>query len=127
MAAQPVLTFQDGKLNVPEQLQRDWKLSEGSELRVTYARFGKILLEPTKYQSGQWEAAISDWRSLKGSLPDLSTPEWEAEATERKERAAANLERLRLSPNAGTTEIKQAEREWELADDELDFGPFPQR
>ncbi len=127
MSAQPLLTFHDGKLDVPEQLQQDWKLSEGTELRVTYARFGKILLESTKYQSGQWESAISDWRALEGAVPDLRTAEWEAEAAERKERATATLERLRRSHSVGTTEMRQAEREWELADDELDFGPFPQR
>jgi hypothetical protein len=127
MAALPVLTFHDGKLDVPQQLQDDWKLHEGSELRVTYSRFGKILLEPMVYDSTEWTSAIADWRSLEGSLPDLRTPEWEAEARERKDRATANLQRVHSSPDTTTTEFRQAEREWELADDELDFGPFPQR
>jgi hypothetical protein len=127
MAAQPVLRFHDGKLEVPQQLQEDWKLREGSELRVTYARFGKILLEPSDDDSTQETSAITGWRLLGGILPDLRTAEWEAEATERKERATANLHRLQRSPDANATELKQAEREWELADDELDFGPFSNR
>ncbi len=127
MATQPVLTFHDGKFDIPKQLQEDLKLREGSELRVTYSRFGMLLLAPTEKDSDRWHSAISDWRSLEGILPDLRTAAWEAEAIERKARATANLEKLLQSPDTGTTELRQAEREWELADDELDFGPFPAR
>ncbi len=127
MATVPVLTFHNGKLDVPQELQRDWKLDEGSELRVVSSSPSLILLEPAEKIPPNVEGAITSWRSLGGMLPDLRTPEWEVEAVERKARATENLERLYKSPDASTTELRQAEREWELADDELDFGPFPKR
>jgi hypothetical protein len=42
----------------------------------------------------------------------------------RKRKAQEELDRVYASGNAGATAMKAAEREWELADDELDFGPF---
>lgn len=127
MATNPVLRFHDGKLDVPEELQRDWKLHEGSELRVVSCSGELIVLESGGDLPGKVAGAIKDWRSLEGVLPDRRTAELETQAAARKQRAADRLEHLRQSGNAGATELKQAEREWELADDELDFGPFTQR
>jgi transposase-like protein len=53
------------------------------------------------------------------------TPEWQARAEARKQMAQDELDRVYASKIASATEIKNANREWELADDELDFGPFP--
>jgi hypothetical protein len=125
MATVPVLTFHDGKLDVPKKLQQDWKLDEGSELRVVSSSPSLILLEPAEKKSTDANGAMAAWRSLRGILPDRRTPEWEAEALARKARATENREKLYNSPDASTTELRRAEREWELADDELDFGPFP--
>jgi hypothetical protein len=69
---------------------------------------------------------ITGWRDLQGIIPDRRTPEWESEAIARKQRAQENLDRVYASLDSGATDIKQAQREWELADDELDFGPFSQ-
>ncbi len=71
-----------------------------------------------------------EWRKfedLRRSLPPARerTPEWEACVEARKQRAQAELDRLYASKTASSTEIKNAEREWEFADDELDGGPFP--
>jgi hypothetical protein len=127
MATNPVLKFHDGKLDVPEELQRDWKLHEGSELRVVSSSAELIVLESAGDLPGRIAAAIKHWRSLEGILPDLRTPEWEAQAVARKQHAADSLKLLYESGNAGATELKQAERKWELADDELDFGPITHR
>jgi hypothetical protein len=127
MATNPVLRFHDGKLDVPEELQRDWKLHEGSELRVVSSSGELIVLEAGGDLPGKVAGAIKDWRSLEGVLPDRRTAELEAQAAARKQCAADRLEVLHQSGDAGATELKQAEREWELADDELDFGPFTQR
>lgn len=124
MAPMATLTFRDGKIEVPEELQRAWKLHDGSALHVVSSTPARILLE-TDEQSEL--GAITSWRSLKGSLPDLSTPQWREEAESRKANAAAAKERVYADPNPSATDIKRAEREWERADDELDFGPFPQR
>jgi hypothetical protein len=121
MATNPVLRFHNGKLDVPEELQRDWKLHEGSELRVVSSSAELIVL---KSAGDLPKETVGRWRSLEGILPDRRTPEWEAQAVARKQRAADRLELLYKSGSAGATELKQAEREWELADDELDFGPF---
>jgi len=64
---------------------------------------------------------------LRGCLKDRHTPESVAKAEARKQLATENLERLYASKVASTTEIRAAEREWELADDELDSGPFPEQ
>jgi len=127
MSTVPVLTFHDGKLDVPQELQRDWKLDEGSELRVVSSSPSLILLEPNEKKPVNMEGAIASWRSLKGILPDRRTPEWEAAAIARKAQASENFKQLYKSPDTSTTELRRAEREWELADDELDFGPFPKR
>jgi hypothetical protein len=127
MATNPVLKFHDGKLDVPEELQRDWKLREGSELRVVSSSAELIVLESAGDLPGRIATAITHWRSLEEILPDRRTSEWEAQAVARKQRAAESLELLHKSGNAGATELKQAEREWELADDELDFGPLTHR
>lgn len=127
MSTNPVLRFHDGKLDVPEELQRDWKLHEGSELRVVSSSAELIVLESSGDMQARIAAAIAHWRSLEGILPDLRTPEWEAQAVARKQQAADSLELLYQSGDAGATELKQAERKWELADDELDFGPFTHR
>jgi hypothetical protein len=71
-----------------------------------------------------------EWRKfedLRRSLPPARerAPEWEARAEDRKQRVQAELDRLYASKTASSTEIKNAEREWEFADDELDGGPFP--
>ncbi len=118
------LTFHNGKLEVPEELQHGWQLREGSELRVVSSRPGQIVLE---LFSAAVAEATAAWDSLGGSVPDLRTPEWQAQATARKDRAAKRLEELYASKAATNTELRQAEREWEFADDDLDFGPFPQR
>ncbi len=76
MATNPVLRFHDGKLDVPEELQRDWKLHEGSELRVVSCSGELIVLESGGDLPGKVAAAIKDWRSLEGVLPDRSTAEW---------------------------------------------------
>ena len=124
MAAHPVLTFHNGRLDVPEELQRDWKLGEGSELRVlSSSSHALILLAPPECDSVKQYPTITTLQAL----PDLRTPEWEAKATARKEQAAKNLDLLYGSGTATTTELRSAEREWELADDELDFGPFRER
>ena len=127
MSTNPVLKFHDGKLIVPEELQRDWKLHEGSELRVVSSSAELIVLESAGDLLGRIAAAITHWRSLEGILPDLRTPEWEAQALARKQHAKDSLDVISKSGNAGATELKKAERKWELGDEELDFGPFTQR
>lgn len=121
------LTFHDGKLEVPEELQRNWKLAEGSQLQVIDASPARILLHATTWPPVSSNDAIAGWRSLGGILPDLRTPETHARAVLRKEQATKHLEDVYASPLSATTAIRAAEREWELADDELDFGPFPER
>ena len=124
MAPIAVLTFHDGKIEIPDELQRAWKLREGSELRVVSSTPARILLETNEQAQ---ERAVADWQSLEGCLPDLRTPEWQAQAQARKDVAREELDRVYRSPDSSATDIKRAEREWELADDELDFGPLAQR
>lgn len=122
MAAHPIVTFHDGKLEVPEELQRELKLHEGSQLRVVAVSGESVTLqtEPAPPAASAWD----NWTKLRGMLASEWTPEAYAAAVERKRLAQENLDRVYASGTAGATEIKAAEREWELADDELDFGPF---
>jgi hypothetical protein len=66
------------------------------------------------------------FEEFRRSLPPTRerTPEWEARAEARKQRAQDELDRLYASKTASTSEIRSAERERGFADDELDFGPF---
>ena len=74
MATNPVLTFHDGKLDVPEELQRDWKLDEGSELRVVSSSPSLILLEPSGKKPSDVNAAMAAWRLLRGKIPFGDSP-----------------------------------------------------
>jgi hypothetical protein len=66
---------------------------------------------------------LAGMKSLPSTLEP--TPEWRARAEARKQRAQDELDRLYASKTASSTEIKQANKEWEFADDDLDFGPYP--
>lgn len=126
MAAQPVLTFHDGRLDIPKELQADLDLREGSKLRVVSCSPGHLTLAVADCSCPDVGQMMKLLDSLRGILPDRRTPEWDAAAVDRKEKAAKELDRLHASGAATGTELKHAEREWELADDELDFGPFAQ-
>ncbi len=126
MATQAVLTFHDGRLDVPKQLQADLNLHEGSELRVVSSSPAHVLLEFAQTPKPDLPKVIELLHSLRHSVADRRTAEWEAAASARKECASRELDRLYASGTATPAELLHAEREWELADDELDFGPFPQ-
>lgn len=68
MAAHPVLRFHNGRLDVPEQLQRDWKLQEGSELRILSSSPDHILLECSKQAAPDFATTMALLDSLRGSL-----------------------------------------------------------
>ena len=68
MAAHPIVTFHDGKLEVPEELQRELKLHEGSQLRVVAVSGESVTLqtEPAEPKA----KTFGDWRRLEGLLAD---------------------------------------------------------
>ncbi len=125
MATQPVLTLHDGRLEIPERLQAELNLHEGSELHVVSCLPGQLTLAISKSSMPTAERTTMILDSLQGMLPNRRTPEWEAEASTRKALAKKRLDLLGASGAVSATELKQAEREWELADDEFDFGPLP--
>ncbi len=129
MAMHPVLTLRDGKLEIPENMQRDLHLSEGSELKVVTSKPGLIVLESQRSIEAMGAIARMDalFEQMRANNPDRRTPEWKAAAIARRQAASDALERLYQSGTATTNELGQAEREWEFADDELDFGPFRER
>lgn len=127
MSASPTFTVHEHSLESDEDLRETLHLSVGTKLIVLSSGPDQIVLQrqlSPEVRTKKLENAMSAIERLRGILPDHRTPEWLAEATERKRLATEHLEKLYASTGATTTELKQAERAWELADDELDFGPF---
>ena len=123
MATNPIFTYDHGNLVVPEELRGSEFLKEGSTLELV-SRQGCLVLQPVNgtRRKRSREEVMAAWDSLAGMRPDTRTPEQQAEASARKKRAAANLDKLYSSKTATAIELKAAEREWEFADDALDFG-----
>lgn len=67
MATNAYLTYHDGKLEVPEELRKELRLTEGTRLRVV-ASGGQIVLDADKTLA---EPPSVDWRSLRGALADV--------------------------------------------------------
>ncbi len=66
MAASAYLTYHDGKLEVPEELQRRWQLQEGDCLQVSPAT-GKVS-SLLSYLTRNPKAI--DWKVFEGILAD---------------------------------------------------------
>jgi hypothetical protein len=115
MAANPIAVVHDGMVEIPIELKYDPRFRNGAKLQLV----------PVPVSEQPPQEPRGDWRRLEGILsrPDW-TPEEHTRVVERKRKAQEELDRVYASGNAGATAMKAAEREWELADDELDFGPF---
>jgi hypothetical protein len=83
MAAHALLTYRDGKLEVPEDLQREWHLLNGDQLEVslpgvrTSPLLGELQRNPKEI----------DWRQFEGILAD---PDIHLNAELDKERVREN-------------------------------------
>jgi|SRR5271168_664798 len=97
MSTQVILTFSDGKLTIPPEVQEQMHLTEGAQLRLILTGKDRLVLEPADCASDP----KGDWRSLRGILSD--------------------------HPEHDTSKARAEERAWELEHDERKFGPFPQR
>jgi hypothetical protein len=94
MATQVILTFSDGKLAIPPEVQEQMHLTEGSQLRLILTAKDRMVLEPTAPSTEPKDAG----RSLRGILSD--------------------------HPEHDTSKARAEERAWELEHDERKFGPF---
>ena len=92
MAAQVILTFREGVLEVPAEVREYFHLTEGSRLRLTLGADTPATLEPERTAP----ATKRGWRSFEGFLKNI--------------------------PARDTSEIRAAERAWELAYDERKYG-----
>lgn len=82
MATNAILTFHDGKLDVPQELQRDLGLVNGASFHVVYAASGKLMLDSCEPA----DQPKADWRRLQGILAGSGTnPNAELEAEKRRE------------------------------------------
>jgi len=128
MSTAPAFIVHDGRLDSTEDLQQSLGLTEGSRLFVVSSNDREIVLRREETQpmadSRSYEEKMAAWDKLFGILPDNRTPEWLAEATEKKRIATEHLENLYASKLADPGDLMRAETAWEVADDELDFGPF---
>lgn len=97
MATQVILTFSDGKLEIPVEVQEEMHLTEGTKLRLILTAKDRMVLEPAEVSA----EPKGDWRSLRGILSDYSEHD--------------------------TSKARAEERAWELEHDERKFGPFPKR
>jgi hypothetical protein len=88
MATEAVLTFSDGKLEVPEEVREELHLSDGMKVAVTLNRIVDNRVQ-TRQAGGK-----RDWRSFEGLLKDRPEHDtsraraaeraWELEHDERK-------------------------------------------
>jgi bifunctional DNA-binding transcriptional regulator/antitoxin component of YhaV-PrlF toxin-antitoxin module len=107
MATQVILTFSDGKLAIPPEVQERMHLTEGAKLRLILTAGDQMVLEPAEtavepkeLPDWKWEPK-DQWRSARGMLSD--------------------------HPEHDTSKARAEERAWELEHDERKFGPFPKR
>ena len=112
MSQDAEITFSDGKLTLPREVQREMHLVEGARLRVVSASPGKLRVEPADkpepvngeepiWLGNRWWIPNDDWRAMQGMLSG--------------------------HPDHDTSKARHEEREWELEHDERKFGPFPKR
>jgi hypothetical protein len=100
MATQVILTFSDGKLAIPPEVQEQMHLTEDAQLRVILTAKDRLVLEPAgtagdakELPDWKWEPN-DQWRSARGMLSDHSEHDtskaraeeraWELEHDERK-------------------------------------------
>lgn len=110
MATQAILTFSDGKLEIPVEVQKKMGLKEGAKLWLVSASDDRMVFTRAEVSSRIADDRLStlpglvpneDWKSLRGILSD--------------------------HPEHDTTRARAEERAWELEHDERKFGPFPER
>ena len=101
MAAQGIVIFSDGKIEIPLDLQQECHLSEGMQLRLTRSSGTLLIAEPLTSDDRSLGDARRDWRSYKGMLGGL--------------------------PDHNTSRSRHQERTWELEHDERKLGPFPKQ
>ncbi len=122
MATNPIFIYDNGRVVVPEELRDTEYLHNGVQLELVSIQNGLTLLPVRVPESRSSAKAISAWNSLADLYPDWKNPQQQADAALRKQRAAEALDLLYSSGCATASALKAAEREWELADDALDFG-----
>jgi hypothetical protein len=107
MATQVILTFSDGKLAIPPEVQEQMHLTEGTQLRLVLVEKDRLVLGPA--------GAAVDPKEL---------PDWKWEPNERWGSARGMLSD---HPEHDTSRARAEERAWELEHDERKFGPFSKR
>ena len=65
MATNAYLTYHDGKLEVPEELQREMQLEDGARLRIVYTSADQIVLRADKTDGVN---PAREWHFLRGVL-----------------------------------------------------------
>jgi bifunctional DNA-binding transcriptional regulator/antitoxin component of YhaV-PrlF toxin-antitoxin module len=97
------LTFSEGKLEIPAEVQEAMQLKEGAKLRLILASTDRLVLSAAEPRElPEWKLEPNDdWRSLRGILSD--------------------------HPEHDTSKARADERASELEHDERKFGPFPKR
>jgi bifunctional DNA-binding transcriptional regulator/antitoxin component of YhaV-PrlF toxin-antitoxin module len=98
MATEAIVTFSNGKLEVPVEVQEAMHLTEGTKLRLVRTATNRLILEPAPLPS---VGPSEGWRSLRGVLSD--------------------------HPEHDTSKARAEERAWELEHDERKFCLFPER
>ena|ERR1700722_5396006 len=107
METQVILTFSDGKLAIPHEVQEQMHLTEGAQLRLILTAEDRIVLEPAG-----------------SAVESKGLPDWKWEPNDQW-RAARGM--LSDHPEHDTSKARVEERAWELEHDERKFGPFPKR
>ena len=83
------LTYHDGKLEVPEDLQRELHLQEGARLQVLSEPGPRLVLVPEKAS----RTGVVDWRMYEGVLAHLNL-DLNADLEAERVRENESIERL---------------------------------
>jgi hypothetical protein len=100
MVVDAVVTFSDGKVNVPKEVQEKMHLTEGTRLRLVSSSNTEMRFEVESFSNKPW-VPNDNWRSLRGILSG--------------------------HPEHDTSKVLHEERMWELEHDERKFGPSSNR
>ncbi len=126
MATMPKFIVTQHSLETEADLQHEMSLPIGTTLELVSKDETLLLLRPVSKSLSELSPAqrLSVWSGLGELLPSARTESWKQWAEARKQLAAKLLNETYTSGVADASQMKRVEREWELADDELDFGPL---
>ncbi len=114
---------EDGNISLPVKLRKKMKLHAGTRLEVVSDNAEHLVLQAEKQRPSQteMEAALTSMRGF------LASPKVEIHLPKDLEQNPMALQGFLKDIDCDPNAMLAAERAWELARDEWQYGPYPKR